>query len=205
MTRGKRRRIRDEPWADLAAEGQPNMKYLLITLVCALLMSGCVTPISYGDASGFMGMGFIAKKTVFLGYEGPVKPFEEVGVLALDARLRIRSIQTPDGELVRAVSKTIGGLGIINTANDEQIHLLPGGYLLSVCFYLDMGNQGSAYCNTPLNLAVVLVANQMVQLSWASVQSGGWTVLRQAVNEEIRARIVRDFLAVMAASQSSSP
>ena len=181
-----------------------NLKKLLATLLCVLLTGGCVTPISYGDASGFMGMGFIARKTVAIGYEGPLKPFEEVGILALDARLRIRSIQTTDGQAVRTVSKTIGGLGIINTPNDMQIHLLPGGYILSVCFYIDMGNQGAAYCNTPQDLTVVLAANQIVQLSWSSVKGGGWTVLRQTVNEEIRGRISRDFSEVMAPSKNSS-
>ena len=40
------------------------MKKILAALFCALFLGGCAAPISYGDASGFMGMGFIARKTV---------------------------------------------------------------------------------------------------------------------------------------------
>ena len=174
-----------------------NMKRVLTTAFCALLLSGCVTPVKYGDVSGFMGMGFLAKKTVTFGYDGQPKPFEEVGILALDSRLRIRSINTRDGSVVNTVSKTIGGLGIINSPTDVQIHLLPGEYVLSTCFFIDMGNQGSAYCKTPLELPVALSANQIIQLSWSSAKAGGWTVLQEPVSEEIKGRIVQDYSKVM--------
>jgi len=172
------------------------MKKLLVVLLCSFLLSACVTPISYGDASGFMGMDFIAKKTVIFGYAGTIKPFEDVGVLALDSRLRVRSIRTSAGETVSLQRKTIGGLGIINTAEDVQFHLLPGDYILTTGFFMDMGNQGHAYSHSDLEISVHLDANQIIQLSWTSTKEGGWAVLQQPVNGDIRAKITQDFAKV---------
>lgn len=170
---------------------------ILLALAFAGLLSGCVSPVLYGDESGFMGMDYAAKKTVSLGYEGNLRPLEEVGVLALDNRLRVRTIRTSDGSLVPITSRTIGGLGIINTPNDIQIHLLPGAYQLTVCFFIDMGNQGSMFCNSPLDVSVIVEAGLMVQLSWIPEGKGAWSVRQQPVNDEIRGCITRDFSKVM--------
>lgn len=179
------------------------MRNILSAIVCIALLSGCVTPISYGDASGFMGMGFLAKKTVILGYDGAARPFEEVGVLALDARLRIHAIRKSDGEVIRTQSRTVGGLGIINTPEDVQIHLPPGDYIVTACFFIDMGNQGSMYCRSPLTFSVNLEASQLLQLSWSSAEKKGWTVLQEPAGENARSRVVQDFQKVMASEMTS--
>jgi hypothetical protein len=146
-----------------------------------------------------MGMGFIAKKTIVWAYEFPIKPFDDIGVIALDSRLRIRSISRPDGSTVYSSRKTIGGLGIINTAEDVQIHLLPGEYILSTCFRIDTGNQ-FLFCNTPLALPISVHAMQWIQLSWAPPDdNGGWRVLQQPVTDAVRERILQDFSKIMEA------
>lgn len=176
---------------------------LFLACGAVLLLGGCaIKPVNYGDVSGFMGMGFIAKKTVILAYDGEVKPMSEVGVLALDARLRVRGIRAENGEATNIRKFSKGGLGIINTPNDEQIHLLPGRYVLSFCFYIDNGNQGAViYCRNNLDIPVDVHANDVLQFSWANEQRGQWSVLNQPATAEVRQRVAKDFSDVMAAAK----
>jgi hypothetical protein len=179
------------------------MKNRLCIFICTLLIAGCATsPAYYGDESGFMGLGFIAKKTVTITYDGPLRPLHETGIIALDSRLTIRSIRTPNGEIVNTRKVTKGGLGIINTPNDEQLHFLPGTYILSFCFFINV-NQGTMFCKTPLDTPVTISKNEVAQLSWSGAKNGGWTVIRQEISDEIRQRITSDFSEVITTAKST--
>lgn len=172
---------------------------ILCLSILLLALTGCaIKSAGYGDASNFMGLGFIAKKTVVLAYDGPAKPFSEVGVVALDSRLRLRSLRTQSEDDVDTRYFAKGGLGIINTPNDVQIHLEPGSYIASFCFWIDRGNQGAIYCQADQNARFEVKAGEIQQFSWAEGQKGGgWTILKHPATAEAQARVVKDFGQVM--------
>ncbi|MBB3213838.1 hypothetical protein FHW67_003144 [Herbaspirillum sp. Sphag1AN] len=154
------------------------IKKILFPAITAslLLLSGCATPkMDYTD--GPSAMGGINSQYAVLGYEGDIKPFDQIGIVTTDGDIQIHAI---DGNPI-ALYRTFKIKGFY-PAGRFQLHLQDGIHLITAGF--EIRANPSYWSTSDLTVPVVVTRGKVVHLSvlrdgkkWSINQTDGAAAL----------------------------
>src|SRR5450830_205514 len=130
--------------------------FLIFTLI---FLNGCATN-SYTDAPPTLGV--LYSKYVDIGYDGDIKPFEEVGVVTTDGIVKVQSVDGKSMDQYREY-KTSG----FYPGGRYQLHLLPGLHTLTLSFHYDKGTGTIAWSKADIPKVISISAGQVIHISWS--------------------------------------
>ena len=146
------------------------------TIAALLIATGLATACAshnYTDAPS--RMGFLYSRYAYLGYDGDIRPVDEVGIVTTDGLIQIQSV---DGQPMRHYRgfKTSG----FYSGGRYQLHLLPGTHLLTMGFHKDLGDGNVSWSTSSITKAVSIEKGQIVHLAlseggrtWKAIESDG--------------------------------
>lgn len=145
---------------------------IAILAIALGLMTGCASH-NYTDAPS--RMGFLYSKYAYLGYDGDVRPIEDVGIVTTDGLIRIQSV---DGQPMSHY-REFKASGFYSGGR-YQLHLLPGTHLLKMGFHKDLGDGNISWSTSSITKTVSIEKGQIVHLelsegvrTWKAVESDG--------------------------------
>lgn len=148
----------------------------IATVGLCFLLSSCAS-YTYTDAPPTLG-GLYSKYLV-IGYDGDIKPIEEVGIVTTDGLIQVRNI---DGQPEGAYRKLKSG-GFYSGGR-YQLHLLPGTHVLKVGFHDDRGGGTRSWSTSDVTTTVDVAVGSVVHLSkweqgykWGAAASDGSAAL----------------------------
>ena len=160
-----------------------NIKSIAAVLVTQTLLFGCA---SYNYTDAPPAMGSMYSKYAYIGYDGELKPIEDVGVVTTDGLIKIKTVdgqQAPDFKVFKTSGLYSGGR--------YQLHLLPGVHTLLLGFHDDRGGGSKSWSTSDLMKAVSINKGQVIHLS---LSAGGktWTA-KESDGSSALATITSDF------------
>ena len=140
-----------------------------------ILICAC-SSFNYTDAPSRLG-GFYSQY-VMIGYEGDIKPIEDVGIITTDGFIKVHMI---DGVNVKD-NRIFNSIGH-NTLGRYQLHLNPGKHTLSLNFSM-MTPSSHSWSTTPATKSIDIKKGQVIHLSlifnketWNAKESDGAAAL----------------------------
>lgn len=159
------------------------IKSISVSLLATLALLGCASN-NYTDAPPSLGMMY--SKYAYIGYEGELKPIEEVGIVTTDGLVKIRGV---DGVSVDSLKeyKTSG----LYSGGRVQLHLLSGTHTLILGYHDDRGGGSISWSTSNVTKTITIAKGQVIHLMAAST-GNKWTAIEHDGSSAIGA-ISSDF------------
>jgi len=144
-----------------------NIKSVSISLLTLLSLAGCASN-NYTDAPPSLGMMY--SKYAYIGYDGELKPIEEVGVVTTDGLVKIREV---DGYSIDAMQeyKTSG----LYSGGRVQLHLLSGVHTLILGYHDDRGGGSVSWSTSNITKTITIAKGQVIHLR-GGINGRTWSV-----------------------------
>lgn len=131
-------------------------------------------------------MGFLYSKYVQIGYEGALKPVDDVGIITTDGILHINVVngkRMSEFRLFEAKGIYSGGR--------YQLHLPSGTYAIEMSFHFDDGSGRRAWSTSNILRVFTVAKGQVLHLSWVD-KGRAWDV-KESDGASALPRIREDF------------
>lgn len=142
-----------------------------VIVLLALLLSACASN-NYTD--GPPSLGFIYSRYVYIAYDGPLRAFEDVGIVTTDGLFRISSVDNVSVNVMHNYQDN--GL---YAGGRVQLHLLPGKHHLKLGYYDDRGDgfitESVSLISKEITIAkgqVIHFGGQFSKIAWSPAQDG---------------------------------
>lgn len=147
-----------------------NTKSISALLLALLFLIGCANN-NYTDAPPSLGMMY--SKYAYIGYDGELKPIEEVGIVTTDGLVKIRGV---DGVSVDSLNKykTSG----LYSGGRVQLHLLSGTHTLILGYHDDRGGGNISWSTSNVTKTITIAKGQVIHLM-AGNSGNKWTAIER--------------------------
>lgn len=139
-------------------------KFLVALAISQTLLIGCASH-NYTDAPSTLGV--LYSKYAYIGYDGPILPIEDVGIVSTDGLINIQSL---DGKPM-AYYKAFKVSGFYYGGR-YQLHLPPGVHVLTLGFHKDLGTGTISWSTSSITKTLEISKGQVIHLS---LSEGGRT------------------------------
>lgn len=158
-------------------------KPLIAAIAVAQLMLSACASYTYTDAPPTLGA--LYSKYAYIGYDGPVQPIEEVGIVTTDGLLQVKMIDGRSASSYRAF-KTSG----FYYGGRYQLHLLPGSHTLTLGFHDDRGGGSKSWSTSDVTKTITIARGQVIHLflseslrTWTAKSSDGSSALATIISD----------------------
>jgi hypothetical protein len=143
-----------------------NIKLISIISIAQFLLIGCAS-YNYTDAPPSLGMMY--SKYAYIGYEGELRPIEDVGIITTDGLVKVKSV---DGYSVDSLNvfKTSG----LYSGGRVQLHLLSGVHTLILGYHDDRGGGSISWSTSNITKKITIAKGQVIHLVGGST-GNNWT------------------------------
>lgn len=159
-----------------------NIKLTMALCLLSNILTGCASN-NYTDAPPAMG-GMYSKYAV-IGYSGDLRSVEEVGVVAADGLIKIKSVDNHPVSRYRAFTST----GFYSGGR-YQLHLLPGAHTVVLGFSDNRGGDSISWSTSDVTKPFSISKGQVVHFSllrdggtWTAKESDGGSALETIASD----------------------
>jgi hypothetical protein len=159
-----------------------NKVVISTSLIVLFGITGCVSN-SYTDAPP--SLGGMYSIYAYIGYEGELKPIEEVGIVTTDGLVKIRSVDGISIDTLKKYKKS--GL---YSGGRVQLHLLSGAHTLILGYHDDRGGGNISWSTSNTTKTISINKGHVIHLmagssgmKWKVIERDGSSAKDAIIND----------------------